>query len=162
MTGHQGTGGSMIKPGELAAAAGVGLAAGVAGTAAMSLSSTIEARVRHREPSTAPAGAASKLLGVKPEGEEQAKRFNVIVHWAYGTGWGAVRGLLGCTGLPAPAASAVHLAALWGSEQVMLPALGVSPPLTRQRPAEIAIAAWHELVYVAAAGAAYEALNRTR
>jgi len=152
----------MIKPGALAAAAGVGLAAGLAGTAAMSLSSTIEAKLRHREPSTAPADAARKLLGVKPEGEEQAKRFSTIVHWAYGTSWGAVRGLLGCTGLPAPAASAIHMAVLWGSEQVMLPALGVSPPLTEQDATEIAIGAWHEAVYAAAAGAAYEGLNRTR
>ncbi len=152
----------MIKPGALAAAAGVGLAAGLAGTAAMTISSTIEQKVRHRQPSTAPADAAAKVLGVKPEGDEQAKRFSTIVHWAYGTSWGAMRGLLGCTGLPAPAASAVHMVALWGSEQLTLPALGVSPPLTKQNPTEIAIAAWHELVYVAAAGAAYEALNRTR
>jgi hypothetical protein len=152
----------MIKPGPLAAAAGVGLAAGVAGTAAMTISSTIEAKIRHREPSTAPADAASKLLGVKPEGERQAKRFNNVVHWAYGTGWGAVRGLLGCTGLPAPAASTAHLAMLWGSEQVSLPALGVSPPLTEQGATEIAIELWHVAVYAAVAGAAYEALNRTR
>jgi hypothetical protein len=151
----------MIKPGALAAAAGVGLAAGLAGTAAMSLSSTIEASIRHREPSTAPADAAAKLLGVKPEGEQQAKRFNTIVHWAYGTSWGAIRGLLGCTGLPAPAASAVHLAMLWGSEQVTLPALGVSPPLTKQDATEIAIDIWHSVVYAVAAGAAYEALNST-
>ena len=152
----------MIKPGALAAAAGVGLAAGLAGTAAMSLSSTIEAKVRHREPGTAPADAASKLLGVKPAGERQAKRFNTVVHWAYGTGWGAVRGLLGCTGLPGPAASAAHLAMLWGSEQVTLPALGATPPLTEQGAAEIAIGAWHTAVYAAVTGAAYEALNRTR
>ncbi len=152
----------MIKPGALAAAAGVGLAAGLAGTAAMSLSSVIEARLRHREPSTAPADAAAKLLGVKPEGEQQAKRFSVIVHWAYGTSWGAVRGLLGCTGLSAPAASAVHMAVLWGSEQVTLPALGVSPPLTKQSATEIAVDVWHSVVYATAAGAAYEALNRTR
>jgi hypothetical protein len=152
----------MIKPGALAAAAGVGLAAGLAGTAAMTISSMIEARVLHREPSTAPADAAARLLGVKPEGEQSAKRFGTVVHWAYGTSWGAVRGLLGCTRLPAPAASAVHMAVLWGSEQVSLPALGVSPPLTRQDPAEIAIDFWHTAVYAAAAGAAYEALNRTR
>ena len=152
----------MIKPGAIAAAAGVGLAAGLAGTAAMTLSSTIEAKIGHREPSTAPADAARKLLGVKPEGAEQAKRFGTIVHWAYGTSWGAVRGLLGCTGLPAPAASAAHMVLLWGSEQVMLPALGVTPPLTEQDAADIAIDAWHCVVYAAAAGAAYEALSRTR
>jgi hypothetical protein len=128
----------------------------------MSLSSTIEAKLRHRAPSTAPAAAAAKLLGVQPQGEQQAKRFAAIVHWAYGTGWGVVRGLLGCTGLPAPVASAVHLAVLWGSEQVMLPALKVAPPLTEQDGTEIAIDAWHQFTYAATAGAAYEALNRTR
>lgn len=152
----------MIKPGEVAAAVGVGLAAGLAGTAAMTLSSTIEAKIRHREASTAPADAASKVLGVKPEGQKQAKRFSTLVHWGYGTSWGAVRGLLGCTGLPAPAASAVHLVVLWGTEQVMLPALEVSPPLTEWGGKEIAIDSVHHVVYAAAAGAAYEALNRMR
>jgi hypothetical protein len=152
----------VIKPGELAAAAGVGLAAGLAGTAAMTLSSSIEAKVRQRPASTAPADAASKVLGVKPEGEEQAKRFAAIVHWAYGTSWGALRGLLGCTGLPAPAASAVHMAVLWSSEQVMLPALGVSPPLTEWGAKEIAIDAIHHVVYATATSTAYELLNSTR
>lgn len=152
----------MIKPGALAAAAGVGLAAGLAGTAAMTISSTIEAKALHRELNTAPADAAAKLLGVKPEGEQQAKRFSTIVHWVYGMSWGAVRGLLGCTRLPAPAASVTHMAMLWGSEQVTLPALGVSPPLTRQDATEIAIDAWHTAVYAVVAGAAYEALDRMR
>lgn len=152
----------MIKPGELAAAAGVGLAAGLAGTAAMTLSSSVEAKVRQRPASTAPADAAGKVLGVKPEGDEQARRFSTIVHWAYGTSWGALRGLLGCTGLPVPAASAVHMAVLWGTEQVVLPALGVSPPLTEWGAKEIAIDAGHHVVYAAATSTAYELLNRTR
>jgi len=152
----------MIKPGEVAAAAGVGLAAGLAGTAAMTLSSVIEAKVRQREASTAPADAASKLLGVQPTGEAQAKRFSTLVHWAYGTSWGAVRGLLDCSGLPGPAASAAHLAVLWGAEQVILPGLGVAPPLTKWGGKEIVIDAWHHVTYAAATGAAYEALNRMR
>ena len=152
----------MIKPGEVAAAAGVGLAAGLAGTASMTLSSAIEAKVRQREASTAPADAAGKLLGVQPTGEAQAKRFSTLVHWAYGTSWGAVRGLLGCSGLPGPAASAAHLAVLWGAEQVILPGLGVAPPLTEWSGKEIAIDAWHHVTYAAATGAAYEALNRMR
>jgi len=152
----------MIKPGGVAAAAGVGLAAGLAGTAAMTVSAAIEAKVRQREASTAPADAASKILGVKPEGEEQAKRFSTLVHWAYGTSWGAVRGLLDCAGLPGPAASAAHLAVIWGAEQVILPGLGVAPPLTKWGGKEIAIDAWHHLTYAAATGAAYAALNRMR
>jgi hypothetical protein len=50
----------------LAEAIGGGLLAGVAGTAAMTASSTLEAKLRDRGSSSAPADAASKVLGVEP------------------------------------------------------------------------------------------------
>lgn len=152
----------MVRPGQIAAAAGVGLAAGAAGTAAMTASSTIDMKIRGRPGSPAPAQAAAKVLGVKPEGEKENKRFSTLVHWAYGTGWGAARGVLAVLGLPAPAATAAHLALVWGTEQVMLPALGVSPPATQWGAKELAIDAWHHLIYAAAAGAAYELLDGNR
>lgn len=46
------------------------MVAGVVGTAAMTVSSTLEAKLRGREPSTTPARAA-------------------VAHWGCGTGWGA-------------------------------------------------------------------------
>ena len=49
-----------------------------------------------------------------------------------------------------------------GAEQVILPGLGVAPPLTEWGGKEIAIDAWHHVTYAAATGAAYEALNRMR
>jgi|SRR4051794_37163909 hypothetical protein len=152
----------MTKPGTVASAVGLGLAAGLAGTAAMSASSAIEAKLRGRPESTAPADAAAKVLGVHPDGPEQAKRFGAMVHWAYGTSWGAVRGLLGCTALPAPAATAIHMAALWATEAVMLPALGVAPPPHKWGGTEIAIDAWHHLTYAATTGAAYQVLDHSR
>jgi hypothetical protein len=79
-------GGWMISPGQVAAAAGVGLAAGLAGTAAMTVSSTIEMKIRGRAGSSAPADAAGKLLGVRPAAKKESKRFGALVHWAYGTG----------------------------------------------------------------------------
>ena len=39
-----------------------------------------------------------------------------------------MRGLLASTGLPGPAATLAHLGLVWGGEQVILPALGVSAP----------------------------------
>ena len=78
--------------GEVAAAFGKGLFAGVAGTAAMTVSSTLEAKLRGRGASTAPAQAAAKVLGVEPVDEETMARFSNIVHWGYGTAWGGVRG----------------------------------------------------------------------
>src|SRR5919197_710353 len=48
----------------LSTAIGDGLVAGFLGTAAMTVSSTIEARLRHRVASSAPARATAKALGI--------------------------------------------------------------------------------------------------
>ena len=148
------------KPKQLAAAIGIGLAAGLAGTVAMTVSSTIEMKVRGRPGSSAPAEAAGQVLGVKPVDEQASKRFATVVHWGYGTCWGAARGVLAAVGLPAPAATAAHLALVWGTELAMLPALGVSPPATAWAAKEVAMDAWHHMVYAGATGAAYQLLDR--
>ena len=137
-----------------------GLVAGAIGTAAMTVSSTLEMRLRGREPSTAPADAAMKVLGIEGFCDDGAKsRFSNAVHWAYGTSWGVPRALLDAAGLGTAAATAAHGGALWGSEQVMLPALGVAPPLWQWGAVEIAVDALHHLVYMVAASVAYEALG---
>lgn len=144
----------------IAEAVGRGLAAGVAGTALMTLSSTVEARLRDRTPSAAPAEAAGKVLGVDPRDDAGKQRFSTAVHWAYGTSWGAVRGVLGVAGLHGSRAAAAHLGAVWGSELAMLPALGVVPPVWRWGAREVAVDAFHHLVYAAGTSAAYAALSR--
>ena len=149
-----------MKLGDVAAAVGKGLFAGAAGTVAMTASSTIEMKLRGRPPSTAPATAAAKVLGVEPKGQKQEARFSNIVHWGYGTSWGAVRGLIAAAGLRGPRAAGVHFGAVWGGEQVMLPALGVAPPLWEWGVEEVAIDALHHLVYAGATSAAYALLDR--
>lgn len=138
-----------------------GLLAGLVGTAAMTVSSTLEAKLRGRAFSTAPAEAAAKVLGIKDFRSEAAKsRFSTLVHWGYGTGWGAVRGLLRGAGVGPKAATAAHGTAVWGSEQVMLPALGVAPPITMWGKEEAAVDAFHHAVYVGATALTYELLRR--
>ena len=149
-----------MKLGDVAAAVGKGLFAGVVGTAAMTASSTIEAKLRGRGSSSTPGQAVAKVLGVEPVDEESEARFSNLVHWGYGTAWGGARGLLEAAGLSGPAATAAHFGALWGSEQVMLPALDVTPPLTEWGAEEIAIDTFHHLVYVTATGVAYTLLDR--
>lgn len=149
-----------MKLGDVAAAVGKGLFAGVAGTAAMTASSTLEAKLRGRGASTAPGQAASKVLGVEPVDEASEARFSNLVHWGYGIGWGGARGLLAAAGLSGPVATAAHFGALWGSEQVALPALDVAPPLTEMGAEEIAIDAFHHLVYATATGLAYSFVDR--
>ena len=149
-----------MRLGDIAAAFGKGVFAGVAGTAAMTVSSTLEMKLRGRAASPTPARAAAKVLGVEPVDEGSEARFSNIVHWGYGTAWGGVRGLLSAAGLSGPAATAAHLGAVWGSEQVMLPTLGVTPPLTEWGAKEVAIDALHHLVYAGATGLAYSLLDR--
>lgn len=149
-----------MRAGYLAGAIGRGLAAGLVGTAVMTVSSTIESKLRGRGASDAPAEAAEKVLGVEPGGEEEKERFSNLIHWAYGTGWGAVRGLIGAMGLREPAAGALHFASVWGTALVMLPGLGVAPPATKWGAEEVAIDAFHHAVYAAATGAAFELLER--
>jgi hypothetical protein len=141
----------------LASAIGRGLVAGFAGTAAMTVSSTLEAKVRGREPSSAPARATAKVLGIKEfEDARASARFNDISHWGYGTSWGVLRGLLAATGMTPKAATAAHGAAIYGAAQVTLPALDIAPPAVFWSKREIAIDAFHHAVYAAATGAAYE------
>jgi hypothetical protein len=140
---------------------GKGLVAGVAGTAAMTVSSTVEAKLRHRAFSTAPADATAKVLGIKEfESKGAYSRFSNISHWGYGTSWGVVRGLLDAAGLSPRRATAAHAAAVWGNEQVMLPALDVAPPVWMWSRKEVAIDGFHHAVYALATGIAYQALDR--
>jgi hypothetical protein len=141
----------------LAEAAGKGLAAGIAGTAAMTASSTIEAKLRRRALSTAPAKAATKALGIESFEDAAAyARFSNLVHWGYGTGWGALRGLLRAAGIPPKLATPLHFAAIWGSALYTLPKYEVAPPVTEWGADEVAIDVFHHLVYVGAVAAAYE------
>lgn len=138
---------------------GRGLAAGFAGTAAMTVSSTLEMKLRGRSPSTAPADATAKVLGIERFSDDAAKaRFATLVHWGYGSAWGVVRGLLRLAGLPPAKATVAHLAAVWGNEAVMLPVLDVAPPFWTWGAEEVAIDVWHHVVYATATGLAYELL----
>src|SRR5215216_3583102 len=146
--------------GTVADAVGKGLIAGFFGTAAMTVSSTLEAKLRGRAPSSAPARATAKVLGIKEFEDDLAHaRFSDLSHWGYGTGWGVLRGLLGATGMPARTATALHGGAIYGAAQVTLPALEIAPPAIFWPKQEIAIDAFHHTVYAVATGLAYQLID---
>jgi hypothetical protein len=149
-----------MRLGYLASKIGMGLFAGLAGTAAMTLSSTIEMKLRQRPPSMTPAEAAGKVLGVRPESEAKKERFSNMVHWSYGTAWGGVRGLLEASGYHGRAASVLHFLAVWGVALNLLPGLKVTPPVKEWETEELAIDGFHHLIYVIATAAAYKYLKR--
>jgi hypothetical protein len=150
------------SPGDVAADFGKGLFAGLAGTAAMTVSSTLEMKLSGRAASETPAQAAEEVLRVEPEDEEAEARFSNLVHWGYGTAWGSVRGLLASAGLRGPAATAAHLGLVWGSEQVVLPALNVSAPVFKYGGKATATDLLHHTVYATATGLAYAYLDRSQ
>jgi hypothetical protein len=137
-------------------AAGRGLVAGVAATAAMTVASTAEMKLRGRPPSPAPAEVAAKLLGVEP----RAERFAMIAHLSMGVGLGAARGLIDLAGLRGRAAAATFFAIAWTPDLVAVPAVGAAPPPWRWGAAETAISGLHHAVYAGAGEAVYRALCR--
>jgi hypothetical protein len=145
--------------GELAGAIGKGLLAGLAGTAAITLSQMIEMKITKRQSSDAPVKVASQVTGAAPADESQKEKLNNEIHYAYGTSWGVVRGLLGLAGLKGLPATMVHFGAIWATELIMLPKYDAAPPVNEQEPKTVAIDALHHAVYAVAAGLAYDALD---
>ena len=142
----------------LADGIGKGLVAGVAGTAAMTLSSTIEMKLRGRSASKTPAKAICKSLGLETVSEEAQERLNNLVHWGYGTTWGAVRGVLEASGIHGVPATAVHFGLVLGRRASFASPDRLAPPLTRQPIKEIGIDAFHHWVYAETTGITCAAL----
>jgi hypothetical protein len=141
----------------VAVALGRGIVAGVAATAAMTVASTAEMKLRGREPSSAPAEVAGKLLGVKPR-KRSGERFATVAHLAAGTSLGTTRGLLDVAGVHGRAAQTAFFAIAWTPDLVVVPAAGAAPPPWRWGALELAISAAHHVVYAAAGEATYRAL----
>lgn len=146
--------------GELAAGVGKGLLAGLAGTAAMTVAQRIGMSLMGREASTTPAEAVKKVFGLETRDEAAEERLAALAHWGYGTTWGAARGVAAAAGLGPLAASLAHFVAVWGTEQVMMPGLELSPPATEWSAEQVAEDIVYHAVYAAAAGAAYAWLDR--
>ena len=138
---------------------GKGVICGLAGTAAISISQLIEMKLSKREPSSTPADAAGKVLGVQPRNSEGKERFATVVHWAYGTSWGLVRSLLGGRRTSRLWAPLAHIAAVQTAAMLMLPGLEVAPPVREWGAGAIGKEVLHHTVYAAAADATYRALS---
>jgi len=143
-----------ISAGEIAR----GLIAGLAGTAAMSLSQRIEMALTGRQPSATPAEALCLLLGFETRSEAEEQRLAEEAHWAYGTAWGLGHAVL--RPIPEPARGLVFLGAVWGAGVALLTATRLSPPPTQWTTQSLLSDIAHHAVYVAAGSAAYRALGR--
>jgi hypothetical protein len=138
---------------------GKGIVSGLAGTLAITISQMIEMRLSGRKPSTAPADAAGKVLGVQPRDQAGKTRFANVIHWAYGTAWGLARAALGGTRRGRLWAPLAHLAAVQTTAMLVLPGLDVAPPATKWGAKAISKEVLHHTVYATAADATYRALS---
>lgn len=137
-----------------------GLAAGAAGTLALTILQMIEMKVTGSGPSTAPAEAVEKVSPVEFSGEEQKRKAASPIHFAYGTGWGLAYAGLRASGMPAVAAGAGLLSAVWGNALWMLPRLDIAPRPSQWGTRELVKDAGRHAVYAAGTSAAYELLRR--
>lgn len=121
----------------------------------MTLSSTSEMHMRGRPPSETPGQAGNKLLalfGVRPREGESLQLLGTWVHWTYSTLWGVVFWVLvdpEFGGLAPALAGPLFFLLVWGLALVGLPIVGLTPPFWKWGWREVAIDAWHHVVYAA-------------
>ena len=120
--------------GELGSAIGKGLLAGLAATAAITISQMIEMKITKREPSDAPTKVVSQVADVKPTSEAEKTKVNNEIHWGYGTALGVSRGIISLTGLKGIPATLLHFGLVWTAAMVMLPKFNAAPPVTEESP----------------------------
>ena len=145
--------------GELGSAIGKGLLAGLAATAAMTISQMIEMNITKRQPSEATLKVVGEVAGAEPKNEEDKTKLSQEIHWTYGTVWGVTRGLISLTGLKGISATLLHFGAVWGTSMVMLPKFDAAPPVTEEEPKDIVVDGLHHLVYAITAGIVFDALD---
>jgi len=145
--------------GQLGSAIGKGLLAGLAATAAITISQMIEMKITKRKPSDAPVKVAEETIAVKPASAKEKEQLSEELHWAYGTSWGVARGLISLSGLKGLPATLVHFAAIWGSSMIMLPKFNAAPPVYKEDAKAIAIDGFHHAVYAITAGLVYDTLD---
>lgn len=138
-----------------------GMLAGAAGTGAMTAYQELIAKLRGGGKSTTPAEVGRRIIrGLfgSDFAEQHIELVNNVVHWAYGTGWGAAYGIVeGSLRRPRVSHGIAFGLVVWAVSLVELPAIGVAPPPREYPPQELALDASYHLVYGLGVGAAFAA-----
>ena len=123
-----------------------GLAAGVVGTTAMTLSEKLEQQATGRPDSLVTAQVGAHIASPKLETGADAARLGKAVHWMHGVTWGALRGLLALTPLSIVTASAVHYVALWTSDVGLYRVLKIEPLPHKWKKQALVVDLFHKFV----------------
>ena len=136
---------------------GIALAAGLAGTAAMTLSQALEQRLRgSRRPRTA-ASVAENTTGIEAETKEGRDTLSSSLHWLYGTGLGAA--LVPLEGVSEPYRSLSFLGGVYGAGLAWESIADKPDAPSRRDATSMGTDFMHHLVYAGTATLAYNALK---
>ena len=120
---------------------------------------TVYYRVTGSEPSTTPAEVAKRIIrGVlhREVSDARTPLLNNVMHWLYGTGWGALYGVA----RREPGQGVAFGLLVWGASLVELPAMKLAPPIWETPPSGIAPDRGFHLVYGVATVQVLRALTR--
>jgi hypothetical protein len=135
----------------------IALAAGAAGTAAMTLSQALEQRVTgKRRPKTA-ASVAENVTGLEAETEEGRAETSSSLHWLYGTGLGAA--LVPLENVDEPYRSLTFLGGVYGAGLAWESIADKQDAPSRRSASDFGADFVHHLVYAGTATLAYNGLK---
>jgi hypothetical protein len=154
-----------------------GLLAGVAGTAAMTAWQELSAKLQSSgdegggssdkaedpwEEASAPAKVGRRIIEGVFHKEVPADKIGLLtnaMHWGYGTGWGAVYGLLaGTTGRSTLRGGLAFGTGVWLSSYAELVPMGLYEPPWKYPPKQLAMDLSYHLVYGTGTAVAYRIL----
>lgn len=157
------------------AAIGLGVAAGIGGTAVMTAVQMIEAKLKGSGPSEAPetwedapapAQVGERIAdGVfdRPLPVESAPLVTNVMHWSYGTMWGVSFGVVQASlGLPLAPAALGFGTLVWASDYVILPAMKLYEPAWKYPAGTLAVDLARHLAYGAGVAGTWGLLTYRR
>ena len=130
-----------------------GLAAGLAGVAAMTAAEKLEQVFTNRPNSFVPGHTMERLLRLPSKPDQERLWMNWAMHWGQGVLLGAVRGLMAERGLRGPVGSFLFMNLRLLNDQTVENATGVGAPPWTWPIDEQVIDLLHKAIYAFAAGA---------
>jgi hypothetical protein len=137
------------------------MAAGLAGTIAMTASEKIEQAITGRPNSYIPAHTLERFLLLPTKADHERRWMSWLAHWSLGIIPAALRGIMAEGGMRGPLASGLFFATRLTTDETMEQVAGVGKPPWSWPPKLAAVDVLHKAVYAFATGAVADTLAST-
>jgi uncharacterized protein YndB with AHSA1/START domain len=144
---------------DAAAGFGRGFIAGLAGGVAMSASTVAEMKLTGRGPSTVPARALERILGIQKLGRTGESRISAAAHFVVSGLTGGIWGAIASGGRGGPGRAPLLFVLAASPDAAIVPAMGLAPPTWRWSRADVGRTVLHHAVYTAVAYPVYVRLE---